>query len=100
MSPAESTFTAWAAALDALEGELEWARDLDRPGASAWSAPAGLGPIPAELLDRAKAIQASQRELTERLLHSHGETARHLAAVRTVPAARPHTNSVYLDVAG
>jgi hypothetical protein len=94
-----ANFTAWASALSALERELEWARDLGRETGSSWSAPAELGTIPPELLDRARAILAAQQETSARLYAHHGATGRHLAALRTVPPGR-NERSAYLDVAG
>jgi hypothetical protein len=44
----------WAAALDDLEGWLTTLPEAE------WVAPAGLGPLPAELAPRARAIVAAQ----------------------------------------
>jgi hypothetical protein len=65
-----------------------------------WTPPAGIGQIPAELVERARALLAGQRELSAELEVGKNEVARHLAAIRSVPAMRAPSASVYLDVTG
>lgn len=104
---------AWAGVLDELEYRLGLAaadaathsdRDtvagaaIDAPGP--WTPPTGIGPIPAELVARAQELLAGQRELGAELEAGKNEIARHLAAIRSVPAMRAPSASVYLDVTG
>jgi hypothetical protein len=65
----------------------------------AWTPPTDLGPMPAELRERAAALVAEQRESLHTLNELQRETGRHLAAVRAVPSTR-QDQSVYLDVSG
>lgn len=93
--------TAWEDALTALELDVEATeRVLDHDHVPAppdpWAPPTGLGPLPAELADRARALLARQVELSRRvaeaaiLARKHGQAAQ---AMRSVPPAVP----VYLD---
>lgn len=92
---------AWEAALTALELDVEaTARVLDHDHVPTppdpWAPPTGLGPLPAELEHRARALLARQVELSRRvaeaavLARRHGQVAQ---AMRSVPPAVP----VYLD---
>ncbi len=86
----------WAAALDELEASLG---TIAAGGVADWIPPAHLGPLPGSLVERARALQAGQRELIAELGAARRVTAEHLAALRTIPAARPDTAAVYLDIA-
>jgi hypothetical protein len=103
---------AWLAVLDELQRGLAmaahpaggWA-DLSQERASTapvapWSPPAGLGPLPADLADRAARLLSAQLDARSRLQEERGSVARHLSAVRSVDPARPARDSVYLDVLG
>lgn len=70
----------------------------ERDTAAAWSAPQGLGPIPAELVQRARHVEAAQRAAVVRLEEAKAITARHLAAVQSVPEGRTSGRAVFLDV--
>ena len=61
--------------------------------------PSGIGPFPAELSERAKALLAAQGAAIKSLEGLKRATGRHLAAMRSIP---PHRDdrSVYLDIAG
>ena len=95
--------TAWGDALDALEIDLVLAEQmltLDRIAADPpqrWAPPANLGPLPATLLDRARALLDRQLEVSRRLSEAAAMSRRQLnaaAALRTRAEAVP----VYLDV--
>jgi hypothetical protein len=98
---------AWLAVLDDLEQAMaETAAD---PGSrpltedarrGPWSPPAGLGPLPADLADRAARLLRAQLDAESLLQDERARVARHLVAVRSVDPARPARESVYLDVLG
>jgi hypothetical protein len=90
---------AWIALLDELEASLGEAalgaaHELD----SSWSAPAGLGPIPLDLVDRARDILGGQRELIAELVGERRAVGDQLAALRQVPSQQ--ARAVYLDITG
>ncbi|TQL46607.1 hypothetical protein FB562_2131 [Homoserinimonas aerilata] len=101
-----TSFEAWSEALDALEQELALADELGEPddlgelSGNDWVAPTGLGSLPPELVDRARAILDAQRATVARLEERRRDTARHLAALQTVPHMQQREAAVYLDVAG
>lgn len=82
----------WPDALDLLESTLreEGERD-DR------SFDASLGPIPAELIPRAREIAGRQRDAIARLAAERRTIDLHLTALRAIPTARTLGDSVYLD---
>lgn len=86
----------WVEALDELEAALGV---LAAGGVAPWSPPVDLGPLPAALAGRARALQAGQLELIAELSAARRATAEHLAALRAIPAAPRDTAAVYLDVA-
>ncbi len=92
MSPEPATWTAaWNAALDELE------RYADAPALGvAWQPPAGLGPMPAELLPRARRIAAAQQRAVRRLTDERRRVMAHLEAVDT--AAPAPVRAIYLDL--
>ncbi|MFI2753199.1 hypothetical protein ACGIF2_07170 [Cellulomonas sp. P22] len=97
---------AWADVLDRLQGELEAAEAVlladepgDAVGPTTWRAPAGLGPMPVEHAERARALLARQGVLTEHLTAAAALTRRHLVAASALDA-RPPGVPVYLDVEG
>lgn len=63
-----------------------------------WTPPANLGPIPEELVERARDVEAAQRAAVEHLEAAKATTARHLAAVQSVPEGRTSGRAVFLDV--
>lgn len=102
----------WTDVLDRLQGELESAEAVllaDEPDERgepdeaarprAWQAPAGLGPMPVEVAQRARALLARQGVLTEHLTAAAALTRRHLVAASALDA-RPPGVPVYLDVEG
>ncbi|MGO4102388.1 hypothetical protein AB4Y63_00410 [Leifsonia sp. YAF41] len=99
----QSDHGAWVALLDELEASLGEAA-LGASGAaaestsSAWTPPQGLGPIPGDLVDRARDILGGQRELISELLGERRAVGEQLAALRQVPA--PQSQAVYLDITG
>ena len=111
MSPrTDRTHAAWLAALDELEAVAGRDPQLtaDRagvPGAGlgalgTWTPPAGLGPLPAELADRAAAVAGVQRGALARLDAARKAVLAHLGAVRSVESAREPERPVYLDATG
>jgi hypothetical protein len=106
---------AWLSVLDELERALaraahpagrSLAPDARAAGGAShapderWSPPAGIGPLPADLADRAARLLNAQLDAQTRLQEERGSVARHLSAVRSVDPARPARDSVYLDVLG
>jgi hypothetical protein len=85
----------WGALLDHLERSLTGADASESP--AAWRPPAGLGPLPGELRARAEALLTAQAERMAALETEQNSTARHLAALRTVPSGRDDTRPIYLD---
>jgi len=101
--------TRWERALADLEIEVEHAEEQLRvahlpapPGLAAraaWQPPSGLGPLPAPLVERARALHTRQLEVAQRLAEQAAVSRRHLTAteaMRAQPAAVP----VYLDLEG
>ncbi|TFD60262.1 hypothetical protein E3T39_08525 [Cryobacterium suzukii] len=70
------------------------------PVEAAWTAPKGLGAIPAELAARVQDLLHNQQKLINELERARTLTLKHLTAVRSVPPERDARASVYLDVAG
>ncbi|MFD3445028.1 hypothetical protein ACFDTO_10565 [Microbacteriaceae bacterium 4G12] len=68
--------------------------------ASPWSPPVGIGPLPADLADRATRLLSAQLDAETLLQEERARVARHLVTVRAVDPARPARDSVYLDVLG
>lgn len=64
-----------------------------------WTPPSGLGPLPDQLLDRARTLEAAQTRVALRLEEIRTTAGEHLAALRAVPTAQAHS-PVYLDVEG
>ncbi|MFC0490744.1 hypothetical protein ACFFG1_20640 [Sinomonas atrocyanea] len=69
------------------------------PAVVRWAPPPGLGPLPEPLAARARALEATPRDLAARLAAARSNAAGHLAALRAVPSARQGA-PVYLDVTG
>lgn len=100
MSPDEPVreALAWSDALDVLENELHGALAQATP--VPWRPPAGLGPIPPELKDRAARLLEAQLHTIRYLQDVRQTTARHLAAVRSVPRSEVGAHPVYFDLIG
>lgn len=100
---------AWLQALEALEVDVATAErtlavnhlpSVDEIAVlAAWQVPAGLGPLPAALVDRARALLDRQLVAATAIGRAMTMNRRHLAAIgamNPVPASRP----VYVDVEG
>jgi len=109
-SPDEAAFrTCWDQALADLELEVEHAEELLRVAhlptpqevaqRAAWRPPAALGPLPASLVDRARALHARQLDVARRLAEQAAVSRRHLVATNAL-RARPPATPVYLDLEG
>ncbi|MBP1240031.1 hypothetical protein ABID92_001829 [Frigoribacterium sp. PvP120] len=97
----------WAAALDELEAlaltvDATGGADLDdsAPRLLSWTPPTGLGPLPAELADRAADVAAAQRDALAQVDDARLVVLRHLDVVRTVEASHQPERPVYLDATG
>lgn len=94
---------AWASALTALEMDVDAAERMlaldhiaDAPPRDPWAPPVGLGPLPATLGERARALLDRQIEVGRRLAEAADLSRRHsraAEAMRQAPPAMP----VYLD---
>ena len=76
------------------------ASDSRPPVGQVWTPPSGLGPLPAQLEVRARALLSATSNVCATLALRHFDIGRHLAAVRSVPSAASSRPPVYLDVAG
>jgi hypothetical protein len=92
----------WEAVLASLEADL--GQDGAVPGtgdgtasATPWAQPAGLGPIPRDLVGRASRLLAAQRDRIAVVEDARRSTLDHLGALRAVDATRVPGGSVYLD---
>jgi hypothetical protein len=96
----------WEAVLTAMEADLATTISSipptgDTPSRPAgWSDPTPIGPIPANLIARARRILADQDAAVLRLEEERTIVARHLVALRSVPAIGAQKQAVYLDVTG
>lgn len=106
-TPAAHATTTWGAAWEAALAELELdvaaaeavlALDhiADAPQRSAWTPPAGLGPLPAPLAERARALLDRQLEVGRRLAEAAELSRRHSRAAQALRQAPPAV-PVYLD---
>jgi len=94
---------AWESALAALELDVDAAEHLlaldhiaDAPP-NPWAPPAGLGPLPAPLADRARALVVRQVEVGRRLAEAAALSRRHSRAAEAMRSAPPSV-PVYLDL--
>jgi hypothetical protein len=95
---ADASTVAWTEALERLEADLRGA--LAGADAVRWTPPAGLGPLPEELAERASRLLDAQRHTLRHLEDVRQTTARHLSAVRSVPRTESAPAPVYLDLLG
>jgi hypothetical protein len=93
----DATLERWSALLDELERDVE--SDGAR-GGTPWRPPTGLGPIPAQLIERAQAIAAAQQDTITELEDEQRSIRRHLTAMRNLPQHRNETGPLYLDASG
>jgi hypothetical protein len=98
--------TAWAGALDEMEIAVREAQalltDAHRPApvaGAAWTPPAGIGPLPASLEERARAVLERQLAVAEALAAAMVRSRRQLRALATLAPAPAHP-PVYVDVDG
>jgi hypothetical protein len=89
---------AWAEALDRMEQELHGALKEAEP--IPWRPPIALGPIPAGLQERAARLLEAQLHTIRYLEDVRRTTARHLAAVRSVPRSDVGAHPVFFDLLG
>ena len=87
---------AWEAVLDRLEADLALAESPEALTGS-WKPPAGIGPLPGALADRAREIFAAQTAAIGRMRNEHATIARHTAAIRSIPSQSRARKPVYLD---
>jgi len=93
----DATLERWSALLDELE------RDVANAGAregTPWRPPTNLGPLPAELVERARELAAAQQDALVALHEEQHSTRRHLTALRALPQQRNETGPLYLDTSG
>ncbi|HET8595677.1 MAG TPA: hypothetical protein VFM07_10545 [Intrasporangium sp.] len=100
----DTVLTRLEADLTVLESQLSGipdALDLAALGGqpAIFTPPSGLGPLPAHLADRARALEAAQARVALRLEEIRTTAGQHLAALRAVPSAPAHP-PVYVDVEG
>jgi len=106
LAPAEpmTDLDAWDAVLSGMERSLEQAVAFDSeptvPDVQAWALPSDIGPLPIELRERAERVLDAQNRGVAGLEGRQRTVARHLAALRTVPASTDGGSSPYLDVTG
>jgi len=98
--------TAWVAALDELElavGDVErmLAASHAEPAAplAAWRPPTGLGPLPASLEERARALLARQLATAQELASAVVRSRRQLRIQEAMAPVAPHP-PVYVDLDG
>jgi hypothetical protein len=96
---------AWVAALDELELAVDDAEQMladahrTPAGAGGWCPPAGLGPLPASLETRARAILERQLAVAEALSAAAVRSRRQLRAQQALRPFVPHA-PVYVDLDG
>lgn len=94
--------TEWDQALRALEHDLAQAErlladdDAAEPEGQSWAPPIGLGPIPAHLQERARALLDRQLAVARRLSAAAGDSRRHERALSQLGQDAPRP-PVYLD---
>ena len=108
-SDGDAFHACWDRALADLELEVEHAEELLRAAhlpapqevaqRAAWRPPQALGPLPASLEQRARALHARQLDVARRLAEQAAVSRRHVAAADAL-RARPAATPVYVDVQG
>lgn len=99
-----SNLVLWQNALTQLEDNLEIYQGLADVSAQArelamtWQAPTDLGPLPAELLPRARMLAMAQERAYRQLRGKSRTNRQETDLLRSVPG--PSAAAVYLDVAG
>ena len=96
---------AWAAALDEMELDLDRAALLLRSGEPAvaagprWQPPAGIGPLPAGLLERARALHARQLAMATAIAETITGVRRQSAFAARVETGRGQPRPAFVDTA-
>ena len=93
----------WVKLMNDLEASARAAAKANRDGhptPEGWQQPQTPGPIPVELMQRAREVLVSHLDAVENLEARRNSTLAHLAAVRSVTDAGSADRAVYLDVAG
>lgn len=88
----------WSGVLDRLEADIALAVSGGEPGS--WSPPAGSGPLPEELADRARRILDAQLESMAMLGKVRNDALAHLDALSAVPDSQNSVRPLFLDVQG
>ncbi|MFF1572686.1 hypothetical protein ACFVWR_08070 [Leifsonia sp. NPDC058292] len=88
----------WQDALSRVEEDLQLAVAQADP--LPWHPPSALGPIPAELVERATRLLEAQQHTIRYLEDVRRTTAKHLAAVRSTAQADANAHPVYFDLMG
>ncbi len=83
--------TGWSAILDELE------QSLSAGGGSEWTPPAGLGPLPADLVPRATALLAAQQDAILRAGVELDRIGQELSALRRPPGSGSTGTAAYID---
>lgn len=98
------TRSEWVAVLDTLERGIATAANAQHDdavdAARGWHPPADPGPLPPDLVDRARRIQAAQLSIAAQLRSAIRENRQHHALLGAVNASTARPGAVYLDVAG
>ncbi|GAA4674462.1 hypothetical protein [Frondihabitans cladoniiphilus] len=98
MARSDETRAAWLDALAEMEALVDGAGDASFVPTA--STPRDLGPLPDDLVPRARAVEAAQKGAFQRIKDAQRGVLAHLAALKTVPSPRAAERSVYLDVTG
>ena len=103
-APTRTWDAAWEAALTVLELDVAAAEGMlaldhiaDSPPRDPWAPPIGLGPLPASLTDRARALLERQIETGRRLAEAAELSRRHSRAAQALRSGPPSV-PVYLDL--
>ncbi|NOJ60497.1 hypothetical protein [Arthrobacter sp. 260] len=98
------THNEWEAVLDTMERGIATAANAQHDDAvdasPGWHPPSDPGPLPADLVGRARRIQAAQRSIVDQLRSAVRENRQHHALLGAVNASTARPGAVYLDVAG
>lgn len=89
---------AWPAILDRFEADIALAVSGVVP--APWTPPAGAGPVPPELLERATRVLDAQQETQSLLAKAKADAAAHRNALDSVPGSGHSGHALYLDVRG
>lgn len=89
---------AWTTILDRFEADIALAVSGGTP--EPWTAPADVGPVPPELVERAARVLDAQQETQSILTKSRTDAAAHRDALDSVPDAGNSGHAFYLDVRG